>query len=66
MIEQAIQKSVKECEASHIDGADVTPFLLRRVAELTQGASLEANIRLVKNNARVGCQIAHALSQLTR
>ena len=40
----------------------VTPFLLKRVQELTGGKSLVANIALVKNNAAVGAQIAAALA----
>jgi hypothetical protein len=42
----------------------VTPFLLKRVAELTGGASLRANIALIKHNAAVGAQIAVALAPL--
>ncbi len=42
----------------------MTPFLLRRVAELTGGASLTANIALIKHNARVGAEIAVALAPL--
>ena len=63
-IEEAIQLALRESETSSIAGPDVTPFLLKRIAELTGGASLESNIRLVKNNAKVGCQIAHALTHL--
>ena len=40
----------------------VTPFLLERVKALTGGRSLETNIALVKNNARVGAQLALALA----
>ena len=42
----------------------VTPFLLERIRELTGGASLAANIKLVKNNARVGAAIAVAYAQI--
>ncbi|MES2129527.1 MAG: pseudouridine-5'-phosphate glycosidase [Pseudomonadota bacterium] len=50
-------------EAYHqgIKGKAVTPFLLGRIKELTQGRSLATNIALVKNNARVGAQLALAL-----
>ena len=47
-----------------IKGAAVTPFLLKRVNQLTAGASLRANIALVKNNAGVGAAIASSLSRL--
>jgi pseudouridine-5'-phosphate glycosidase len=44
--------------------AQVTPFLLESIRAKTGGASLAANIQLVKNNAAVGSQIAAALAQL--
>ena len=47
-------------------GREVTPFLLERVRALTGGASLEANVALVKNNAAVGARIAVALAQMDR
>ncbi|KAH6837029.1 indigoidine synthase A family protein [Perilla frutescens var. hirtella] len=64
IIESAIQKALKEAREQNITGSDETPFLLARVNELTGGTSLSANIALVKNNARVGAQIAVSLSQL--
>lgn len=53
-IEQAIE------EAKSIQGKEVTPFLLRRINELTQGRSLQANLALIKNNTNLGAKIAHA------
>ncbi|CEG57533.1 pseudouridine-5'-phosphate glycosidase [Legionella fallonii] len=53
-----IQQAHKE--AKNINGQALTPFLLRRIAELTAGRSLEANIELIKNNALLGAQIAIA------
>ncbi|KTD23523.1 indigoidine synthase A-like protein involved in pigment biosynthesis [Legionella lansingensis] len=50
-------------EANHIQGKAITPFLLRRVAELTAGQSLQANIELIKNNASLGAEIAIAYQQ---
>lgn len=47
-------------EAQHIKGQELTPFLLKRIAELTAGRSLEANIELIKSNALLGAQIAIA------
>ena len=44
--------------------ANVTPFLLARMAELSKGATLRANIALLENNARVAAQIARELSSL--
>jgi pseudouridylate synthase len=50
-------------EAQHINGQALTPFLLKRIAELTAGRSLEANIELIKNNAYLGSQIAVAYQE---
>lgn len=60
-IEQAVQTALHECEQKRITGSDITPYLLQRIQELTGGASLQANIRLVKNNAAVGAEIAKQL-----
>jgi pseudouridine-5'-phosphate glycosidase len=49
-----------------IHGKDATPFLLGRIVEITGGASLTANIALVKNNAYLGAQVAAAYAALTR
>lgn len=57
-IESIIQLALDECETKGISGKRITPFLLDRVQQLTGGKSLEANIRLVLNNARIGAQIA--------
>ena len=61
-ITDIIEKALAEAEEKHIHGKEVTPFLLGKVKELTEGSSLEANIALVKNNALVGAQIAKALN----
>ena len=45
-------------------GKDVTPYLLSKIVEKTEGKSLEANIQLVYNNAKVGAQIAYQYSKL--
>ncbi|XP_061533278.1 uncharacterized protein zgc:136858 [Phycodurus eques] len=62
-IEQAIQTALAETNARGITGKDVTPNILQRINELTQGKSLQANIALIHNNAKVGSQIAGALSK---
>ncbi|MEM7188165.1 MAG: pseudouridine-5'-phosphate glycosidase [Pseudomonadota bacterium] len=59
-----IDAALVQAEASGITGKDVTPFLLQRVLESTEGASLEANVALVKNNAAVAARIAVALSRI--
>jgi pseudouridylate synthase len=50
-------------EAKHINGKAITPFMLKRIAELTAGQSLLANIELIKNNALLGAQVAIAYHQ---
>ena len=58
-----IETAVREADAAGITGKDVTPFLLSRVLEFTDGRSLDANIALVLNNARLAAGIAVALSR---
>jgi pseudouridine-5'-phosphate glycosidase len=60
-VEGAIQIALQEAEMQQVRGQAVTPFLLKRVSELTHGASLEANLGLLKNNARLAASIAHYL-----
>jgi pseudouridine-5'-phosphate glycosidase len=63
-IERAIATALKEMAARGIGGKDATPFMLAKVNEITGGASLEANIALIENNARLGAEIAVAYVQL--
>lgn len=53
-----IKQALADCENEGIKGKRITPFLLSRVKDLTDGHSLEANIKLVFNNAEVGAKIA--------
>ncbi|XP_029010234.1 uncharacterized protein zgc:136858 isoform X1 [Betta splendens] len=62
-IEDAVRAALTEARAKGITGKDVTPFILQKVNELTEGKSLQANIALIHNNARVGSRIACALSK---
>ncbi|MCA0385713.1 MAG: pseudouridine-5'-phosphate glycosidase [Firmicutes bacterium] len=64
VINEAINVAVLEAEKQGIKGKESTPFLLARVKELTGGDSLESNIELVYNNAKVGAQLAVALAAL--
>ena len=61
-IAPTIEAAIKEAKAQNIIGKNVTPFLLKRLAEITQGRSLVANIALVKNNAKLAAEIAVAYS----
>ncbi|KAI7851035.1 Indigoidine synthase A family protein [Circinella umbellata] len=62
-IQRFIDIAIAEARSNDISGKDETPFLLKRIAELTKGESLAANIALIKNNARVGAKIAVELSK---
>ena len=63
MIDRATTKALREAEKNGITGRDVTPFLLARIAELTEGASLKANIALVYNNVRLAASVAAGVIQ---
>ncbi len=56
-----IAQATKEADEQGVTGKGVTPFLLQRIFELTEGRSLVANIALVRNNARLAADIAAAL-----
>ncbi|MCY4073212.1 MAG: pseudouridine-5'-phosphate glycosidase [Chloroflexi bacterium] len=62
--EKAIEGATRDAENEGITGNAITPFVLNRVSQLTDGASLEANIALLVNNARIAGQIARELSRL--
>ena len=61
-IDAAIEQALAEAAAQGIRGKDSTPFLLARVAGITGGQSLAANIALVLNNARLAAQVAVAFA----
>ena len=63
-IEGVIERAVAEADERGVAGRDLTPYLLGRIGELTGGRSLEANIALVKHNARVAAEIAMALAEI--
>ena len=65
-VQGAIEQALAEAGAAGVAGRDTTPFLLKRIAELTGGDSLASNIALIKNNAAVGAQIATSLAELQR
>ena len=60
-IDAAIEQALADARAQGIHGKETTPFLLARVVELTGGDSLESNIKLVLNNAKVAAQTAGEL-----
>lgn len=63
-ITNAITSALKELDEKGVKGKESTPFLLGKVKEITGGASLESNIQLVYNNAKVGAQVAVELAKL--
>ena len=65
-INNAINQAQKEAEEQNILGKEITPFLLKRIVELTKGDSLETNLKLIVNNATLGAKIAVEYSKLKR
>ena len=61
LLSQTLDMSLDDARKKNISGRDLTPFLLARMSELSQGATLRANIALLQNNARVAAQIAREL-----
>ena len=64
VIDAAIDEAIREAKEQGIHGKETTPFLLAKVKDLTGGNSLDANIQLVYNNARLAAQTAYQLSKL--
>jgi pseudouridylate synthase len=63
-IEERIAEAVAEAKAQGVGKKEATPFLLKRVVELTGGQSLDANIALIKNNVTLAAQAAVELARL--
>jgi pseudouridylate synthase len=61
LLNAVLDDSLEQAKRDQITGRDVTPFLLARMSERSDGATLRANIALLENNARVAAQIAGAL-----
>jgi pseudouridine-5'-phosphate glycosidase len=59
-MEPIIERASREAQDRKIHGKQLTPFLLERISELTKGRSMQANLSLLLNNARLAAQIAHA------
>jgi pseudouridine-5'-phosphate glycosidase len=64
LIDEAIAEALAAMRAAGVKGKEVTPFLLAKVKELTGGDSLESNIALVLNNARLASKLAAELAKL--
>jgi sugar/nucleoside kinase (ribokinase family) len=61
-VERAIQQALADAENQNIHGQALTPFVLKEVARQTSGDSLRSNMALVRNNARIGAEIAIAIA----
>jgi pseudouridylate synthase len=57
-MDPVIAQALADLDARGIAGRDATPYLLGRIVELTEGRSLTANLALVRENARVGAEVA--------
>lgn len=64
--ERAIAQATREADEQNVHGKDVTPFVLARVLELTDGRSKVANVAALINNARIGGRIAVAVAQAAK
>ena len=64
-IEKTIQQALNEAKSKGINGKETTPFLLKRIAEITGGNSLATNIALIKNNALLGAKVAICLAKIS-
>ena len=64
VINKAIDQAIAECQAQGVHGKATTPFLLARVKDITGGDSLDSNIHLVFNNARLAARTAAELVKL--
>jgi pseudouridylate synthase len=63
LLASTLKSALEEAEREHIAGRELTPFLLSRMAQESEGATLRANIALLENNARLAAEIARALQE---
>lgn len=66
LIDKTISDAINEANQLHIHGKETTPFLLDKIQKLTSGKSLESNIALVYNNAKLGAEIAKELCNIEK
>ena len=63
-IDKAINQALAEAKEKNISGKEITPFLLGKIKDITGGASLEANIKLVLNNCDIAAKVAKEFNNL--
>ena len=61
--EPALQTALREAADQKVRGREVTPFLLERMRQLTEGSSVFSNLALLQNNARLAAALAGALAE---
>ena len=61
MLDDVLERALRDCATAGITGAAVTPFVLARIGEATAGRSVPANLALAENNAAVAAEVARAL-----
>jgi pseudouridine-5'-phosphate glycosidase len=61
-MEREIDRALAAAERAGVRGSEVTPFLLARLGDASSGRTLDANVALLRNNARVAAEIATALA----
>ena len=66
MTAEAIAEAEIECKEQGITGGAVTPFMLKKIHEITDNYTARVNQELIKNNVRLGAQIAVALSKIEK
>ena len=62
-MEAATQAALASAQEKGISGRDLTPYLLAEIVQQTAGASLDANVALARNNARLAGELARALME---
>lgn len=62
LINKAIEAALIEADKRGVKGKDVTPFLLSEIKNITEGRSLDSNIKLVLNNAKLAAEIANGIN----
>ncbi len=66
LIDNAIEDAISEMNKLGIKGKETTPYLLQKIASITEGKSLESNISLVYNNCKLGAQLSAELTKLSK
>jgi len=64
-VETALDFTIRDADQAHVHGSEITPYLLQKMNEYTGGKTLESNLELLKNNARIATQIAIGFSKIS-